>query len=329
MCEQSAHLLRASELCRRVTRNHPSDDLLSACRAFDNAVEFAAFEGVSIAEAISEYLRDTDPRIAEVLRPVVQPGARPALTKSLPVLPSAAAKLMKISSENASVRELEAIAGSDPVLAARLLGVANSAIFGRTAEIRSLKQAVLRLGIPLARRTLLSACFGKLFASAHLVRIRRHSQTVAALSHELAIKSGADSESAYLAGLVHDTGRIVIHCATAQLQANVNALIEAGFPCVYAETLILARTTPRWEPNCCNPGVFRTTSWKLWRSTIARKARTRRWRELCASRRKNRARPGRRAKASRPECAAPQPLASPDSRIRLVASRLRFEKPAL
>ena len=240
--ELAAHRRRVAELCRGTARDGlVTGDLLWACRDFDVAVEFAAYEGMSLPEAIGEFLNEVspqlDPGILEALRRVAQPTPNPALTGSLPVLPSAASKLMRMSPEGASVGELESVAATDPALAARLLSVANSALFSRGAEIRSLRQAVLRLGIPITRKTLLSACFGNLFASASLSEIQKHSQNVAALAYELAYECGADSEFAYLAGLVHDIGRLLTQRSPAELQSEVNRLKAAGFPLVYAETL--------------------------------------------------------------------------------------------
>jgi len=232
--EVDDHCRRVAELCRLAGGIPVS--------AFDDAVEFAAYEGASLPSAIAEFLAEADgmydPAIARGLRRLAIPRSLPDLRGRLPVLPAAALKLMRTSTEDSSVADLEKIATSDAVLAARLLGAANSAALGRSAEIRSLTQAILRLGIPLARQTLLAACFGTLFASAALAEIWQHTKAVAALAHELAEATGHDPEIAYLAGLLHDMGRLLTQRAPAELQSQAIGLVSAGFPLVYAETLV-------------------------------------------------------------------------------------------
>jgi putative nucleotidyltransferase with HDIG domain len=172
------------------------------------------------------------------LRRVIQPKWVPIFDSSLPVLPSAAAKLMRATSEAVSVSELEAIAASDPVLAGRLLGAANSALFGRHSEILDLRQAILRLGIPHARKALLAACFDHLFASRPLADIWRRSRLIAATAYELAGLCDFDQDLAYVAGLLHDIGRLLIHRCPAEGRIDEEALLGAGFPLVYAEAIV-------------------------------------------------------------------------------------------
>jgi putative nucleotidyltransferase with HDIG domain len=153
-------------------------------------------------------------------------------------LPAAAAKLMRTSVEDVSAFELESIAASDPVLAGRLLGVSNSAFFGPASGIRHLRQAILRRGVPFARKVLLEACFGPIFASSTLAELWKHSRLVAANAHELAVECGFDSEVAYVAGLLHDIGRLVMLGCAPEIQADEAGRLAAGFPLVYVETLI-------------------------------------------------------------------------------------------
>ncbi len=119
-----------------------------------------------------------------------------------------------------------------------MLGAANSAFFGFSSEIRNLKQAILRLGIPMSRKVLMDASFGSLFASSTLAELWRHSKLVAATAHELAVECGFDPEIAYVAGLLHDLGRLVMHRCPPEMSADELDRRAAGFPRVYAETLV-------------------------------------------------------------------------------------------
>jgi len=137
-----------------------------------------------------------------------------------------------------SAFELESIVSSDPVLAGRLLGVANSSFFGHSSKIRNLRQAILRMGVPFARKVLLEACFGPVFASRTLAELWKHSRLVAANAHELAVQCGYDQEVAYVAGLLHDIGRLVMLSCPPEIRADEADRLAAGFPLVYAETLL-------------------------------------------------------------------------------------------
>lgn len=216
--------------------------ILEACDEFDESVEFTAYNATSIRAALDEFFNDAPPRfdarIVPALREVTTPKVALSLGGRLPVFPAAAAKLLRTSAEEASTFELESIASSDPVLAGRLLSVANSAFFGYPGEIRSLKQAILRLGVPMARKVLMDAAFGPLFASSTLSELWRHSRVVAATAHELAGECGYDQEIAYVAGLIHDIGRLLMHRCPPEMTAGELDRLASGFPRAYAETVV-------------------------------------------------------------------------------------------
>jgi putative nucleotidyltransferase with HDIG domain len=132
---------------------------------------------------------------------------------------------------------LERIAASDPVLSARLLGAANSAQFGSRFEILRLREAILRVGVPEARRIAIACCLAGLFASRRLRQLWEHSQAVAYIMLNLARFCGIDAETAWLAGLLHDIGRLGLMVFPADRRALEESWLQAGFPRVYAEAL--------------------------------------------------------------------------------------------
>jgi|GEM_PF-177528 len=239
--ELAAHCLRVSELARRFTGklSLPSDRASELCAGFDEAVESAACEGRSIADAISEFVLDGwGPErialagIAGYFSPAVHLSAR-----TMPVMPKAVARLLRTSEDTTSTAELEKIAASDPVLTGRLLGAANSAEFGSRFEILQLREAILRVGVPEARRIALACCFGGLFASQSLKELWDHSQAVAGVALQLGRLCGVDSETAWVGGLLHDIGRLGLIRFPVDRQAAEEQWLSAGFPRVYAETL--------------------------------------------------------------------------------------------
>ncbi|MEI9973617.1 MAG: HDOD domain-containing protein [Ignavibacteriota bacterium] len=67
-----------------------------------------------------------------------------------------------------------------------------------------------------------------------------HSVAVAELAEQLAcVAGGVDPGEAYLAGLLHDVGRIALREAALYDAARVQGLVESGCPATYAEELIL------------------------------------------------------------------------------------------
>jgi putative nucleotidyltransferase with HDIG domain len=219
--------------------------IFEACDALDNAAEFAVYEQVSIRAAMDEFLNDSESPVIRALREVTSPRWHPLINSSLPIFPSAAARLMRTDPDRVSVSELDAIAASDPVLAGRLLRTANSAIFGPRSPIVHLRQAIMRLGLVYARKALLAGCFDRLFVSGSLPELWTHSRVVAATSYELAATCDVDQELAYVSGLLHDIGRLAIDACPATIRREEEAWMAAGFPLIYAETIVYGQDHAR------------------------------------------------------------------------------------
>ena len=215
--------------------------ILRACDALDESAEFAAYEARPLAGAIQDFMADAGQWPCEVgsgLLRLIRPGAPIEPGERLPVLPSAAAALLRLQSETVSAAELAGVAERDPVFAKRLLGLANSATFGPPIEIRSICDAVLRIGVPLAHKALVAASIGPLFASAKLCAIWRHSQEIAAIAHELAPQCGCHPHEGWLAGLLHDIGLLIFASQPAADCSREEAWRHAGFPRAYTETIV-------------------------------------------------------------------------------------------
>jgi putative nucleotidyltransferase with HDIG domain len=208
----------------------PLERATQICTMLDQAVEFSALEGVSASAAIAAFIRDGNP-----WSPVAG-WSEVALAQALPVMPKQASRLLRTSDDTAP-SELESIAATDPVFTAKLLGAANSALHGSRMNIVSPLQAILRLGIPESRRVLLASCFSGLFASKSLQDTWDHSQSVAVRACDLAPLCGIDADSAWVAGLLHDIGRLAFYRLPGRLRVCEQYWIAAGFPAVYAESL--------------------------------------------------------------------------------------------
>lgn len=148
--------------------------------------------------------------------------------ESLPSLPSVAIQVLQLSKQpDASVDDLAAVIQNDPALAAKLLKVVNSALFGIPRQIGSLKQATGLLGL---RRVKIMAL------SFSLVETMRHaegegfdfcaywrrsiSSAVAARLIAQAV-APAVTEEAFITGLLSDIGMVVAWRCVPDLYGSV------------------------------------------------------------------------------------------------------------
>ena len=138
----------------------------------------------------------------------------------LPSLPEVALKIRRaLADENVSVSEIARLLGADPALAARILRVANSAMFYRgTRAITSLNAAVSQLGHKMVRNVALSFAAQQVFIGYGNRPLRelvssvwQHSIHTAVLAHMLArVRTQLNPDEAFLAGLLHEVGKLYI-----------------------------------------------------------------------------------------------------------------------
>ncbi len=136
----------------------------------------------------------------------------------LPTPPGAVlAFLQTVAREDASMDEMTELVRREPALAARILTVANSAAFHTGGELRSLKQSLQVLGVRTLHSIAASIAVREAFSGLPGARAGdfdgfwRHSLMVAELAQAIAHETGqTDPEEAYLAGLLHDVGELLL-----------------------------------------------------------------------------------------------------------------------
>lgn len=135
-----------------------------------------------------------------------------AAREKLPVSRHVAARCLSVlQNDNASLSEIEAVVSDDPVIAAHLMRVANSALLASRRQIRTLGSAILHLGFGRTKVHIWALSSKSLFTSPYLREVWNHSVLTAKVARNLAIASGlVDREEACLAGLVHDIGQLVL-----------------------------------------------------------------------------------------------------------------------
>jgi HD-like signal output (HDOD) protein len=115
--------------------------------------------------------------------------------------------------ENSSIDDIADAIRHDQAVASRVLAMANSPYFGHPHMINSIEQAILTLGIDVVKSIVLSVT---VFDSAIMPKYKlkdlwAHSYVVGLLSGHLSYKVPMQNEGVcFLAGLLHDVGRIIL-----------------------------------------------------------------------------------------------------------------------
>jgi putative nucleotidyltransferase with HDIG domain len=134
----------------------------------------------------------------------------------LPPLPHVALEVQNLIARDADLGTLTKAIEREPVVAAALVKYANAAVYAGLRDVTDLQQALARLGLTSVRETVLSLSVKSAFEPDVPGRARffktvwMHSLTTAVAARRLAPFVSLPKETAFLAGLLHDIGRIVV-----------------------------------------------------------------------------------------------------------------------
>lgn len=178
------------------------------------------------------------------LPPLDTQGLRAAAAR-LPALPAVAVEL--ITSLDAAQADADSLAGifsRDHTLVARLLRIANSSFYGMPGRIDSIRDAIMLIGLrgvrSLAIAASLSGALPRDCPGLSLQHFWRHSTATAIAAQELARRNRLPTDLAFIAGLLHDIGRLILASAYPQHSAAVRQhMAEAPCLCHEAERKIL------------------------------------------------------------------------------------------
>jgi HD-like signal output (HDOD) protein len=125
--------------------------------------------------------------------------------------------LASLAKEDVSFNKLGELIEKDPVMAGNLLHLVNSALYARRGSINSVRHALSLLGINKLRNAVLGMSITRMWnqvrtpPSWSMARFNMHSSASAILSDLLAQRLSVDyAEGAFVAGLLHDVGRLLI-----------------------------------------------------------------------------------------------------------------------
>jgi len=138
--------------------------------------------------------------------------------RDLPPMPQVISKAQEVMANPTSgIKELTQVIETDQAIASRMVKLANSAYYGLSGKVATVQKATTMLGQQTLREVLMTAGYAKLldktlngygYASGDLWR---HAMAVGVGSRIIAdMKQVEDTDEAYLAGLIHDSGKLVL-----------------------------------------------------------------------------------------------------------------------
>lgn len=143
--------------------------------------------------------------------------------------------LATLAEEDVSFGMLGDLIEKDTVVAANILHLVNSALYARRGNITSVRRAISLLGTNKLRNAVLGMSIARVWNKVampsgwSMARFNMHSAAVAVLSDLLAQRVAVEyPEGAFVAGLLHDAGRLLIALALPQEYERVIALYAAG-----------------------------------------------------------------------------------------------------
>lgn len=133
----------------------------------------------------------------------------------IPVLPVTAQRVLSLMSDpDVSIEKIKRLVSTDAGLATKILKVANSAFYGGYRNIENLSQAILRLGLNSVRNIVIAASMKNVYKNFGLTEKLLWEQTIgsAMASNIISRRTRiSDPEDAFIAGLLHDVGKVVLN----------------------------------------------------------------------------------------------------------------------
>ncbi len=147
----------------------------------------------------------------DLLQQVVQ------MTEEFPAPPTILNRILELTNDPATQAEQVAeVLATEPAVAAKVLKQSNSAFYGRSRRISSIHDAVVMLGFYTIRSLVVATAAHSLYFRCKETHNLRHTMWEHSLATAIASRMVArtlrnvNPEVAYIAGLLHDVGKLVL-----------------------------------------------------------------------------------------------------------------------
>ena len=150
----------------------------------------------------------------------------------LPPSPLVATKLLELLRDpHTEIRELVATVLLDPAVAARLLRMANSVYYDQQRQVTTLDRAIIIIGQNTLRNMALDSSIRSAKKTYGLLERRLWENSIgSAVACRLIAQArgGLDAEEAYMAGLLHHVGKVLMINRNKDLYQEVQRIVDSG-----------------------------------------------------------------------------------------------------
>lgn len=148
--------------------------------------------------------------------------------KNLPALPAAVKEVSKMMEKaDCSTDQVASIIERDQSLAAKVLKMVNSPIYGFPGRITNVKNALVLLGINVIKGLIISTAVFDPY-NKHMVGLWKHSVACSLGAVEVARVAGFQQPEEYsVMGLLHDIGKVVFAMQIPEARQEVDALVAS------------------------------------------------------------------------------------------------------
>jgi len=169
---------------------------------------------------------------------------------NLPVLPHVTNRVLELTNNpKSSPQEICEVICQDQVLASKVLKLVNSVYYGLPRKVATVTEAITILGMQTLRTVVVGASVYKTLNDVRTRRatnpdlIWRHAAVCAVSAKTLAAKLGVlQKEHAFIAGLLHDIGKLILNSFMHEEYGRVLNLLAKGYSVVEAEQQVLSTT---------------------------------------------------------------------------------------
>lgn len=151
---------------------------------------------------------------------------------SLPSMPKVVQEVLQmLYGDNVLMQDLSAKINHDAVMTAKVLRMANSSYYGATRTIKTIEDAIAMIGLSKLQTLVVASGVTGMFTlvpGMDLKKFWRHSLVTASVSRELAKHFNRDPEVAYIAGLMHNIGALLIHLVFPEASEKVDSVCKGS-----------------------------------------------------------------------------------------------------
>lgn len=147
--------------------------------------------------------------------------------KNLPALPAAINEITRLMADpNSSTEQVARVIDHDQALAAKVLKMVNSPIYGFPGRISSIKHALVLLGVNVVNGIIISsAVFDTMNKS--MLGLWEHSVACSLAAVEIARAAGLENPEEYsIMGLLHDIGKMVFSMQIPEAKQAVDLMVK-------------------------------------------------------------------------------------------------------